>query len=857
MGRVIRPGISPAVKDLARHRHGKRTCASAPATPTGVSIVFHRREMGKRDRWRAKVDWNPVTLDVASRAINVERYEVQLRATDQSGDPVETNLQAEAAKADAADFTVHAGTAPATNYWRELNATPDEIKKTLTGLTTGIACQVNFYAREDLLASAPVLKFQIWNVTDGVNVGFKNETLSGLHPKLYASRTFTPAVGKTYEARISWVSGTGIGIADHIQWHDLGDVAIWRRWTSADDEPTKTVFVPIARPKTWFYQTRVRAMNRVHGARCYSAWSAWTTPVNPGHGTQIGPNAPTGLTQVIDKVEGTRRRSWRVRARWNEVPWWTPPDDDARAGVDRYIVQLGVSNDGGTTTANTRTTSIPAQDYDANQTAKKDWLHRIHGKRYYRSRVAAVAEGRRGAFSSWTAWASPGGAPGAVQNLTWSNPTPAILRAKWDDPADVSDIDRFRVRVYRQPGSVLVEDAYTYGNRFTYHIPSADRASTHRVRVNTLEEEISLDVDDVAPTGYSLGDEATQVESSDVAATAMWTSAEAPPSDGIAPTSSPTPTVVGGPGWLAVKWTAITNPDVTTYEVHLSTTTGFTPSGGTLHGQIDGTLYFIRKTIAGADLSYGTTYYVKLIAKDRDGAAAASAQGAASMAKTGTLDIAADAITANEIAAGAVTASEINVATLSAISADLGTVTAGTYKTASSGTRWEISSAVADLVRGYLSGITNPGFLSVQATKALTIQAPWESGDTNVDITMAAHATPALAEIRLDASSVGRFYVDAAEIQLGTGAQARGYCAIQAYNGHATLARSFGNGVMYGGVSTLTNVPSGITFSTVGTDQNVSSIIASDIDVRGFRFNCDIAAAAQGRVTRTFVTVGN
>lgn len=97
--------------------------------------------------------------------------------------------------------------------------------------------------------------------------------------------------------------------------------------------------------------------------------------------------------------------------------------------------------------------------------------------------------------------------------------------------------------------------------------------------------------------------------------------------DGSAPASSPTPTVVGGIGYLYASWAAATNNDPVTYEVHLSTTTGFTPSGATKVTEVSDLQAFIR-TLPGTTtpLGYGTTYYVKIIAKDLDGAAAASAQ---------------------------------------------------------------------------------------------------------------------------------------------------------------------------------------------------------------------------------------
>lgn len=105
--------------------------------------------------------------------------------------------------------------------------------------------------------------------------------------------------------------------------------------------------------------------------------------------------------------------------------------------------------------------------------------------------------------------------------------------------------------------------------------------------------------------------------------------------DGDPPASSPSLAagVTGGPNYFALKWTAVSNADAVTYEIHESTSSGFTPDGTTLVGETSGTLVFLRKTAAGGDYSYGTTYYFKLIAKDADGAASAGTQGSAQMVK--------------------------------------------------------------------------------------------------------------------------------------------------------------------------------------------------------------------------------
>lgn len=168
--------------------------------------------------------------------------------------------------------------------------------------------------------------------------------------------------------------------------------------------------------------------------------------------------------------------------------------------------------------------------------------------------------------------------------------------------------------------------------------------------------------------------------------------------DGSPPASSPAATVLGGPSFLYAKWTAVANVDSVVYDVHLSTTNGFTPSGGTLYASTPATSIIIKTLVGGGALSYGTTYYVKLVARDADGSAVAGTQGSAQMVKIANTDILANTITANEIAAATITADRLNVTQLSAIAADLGTITAGTVtgatiQTATSGSRIVLNSA--------------------------------------------------------------------------------------------------------------------------------------------------------------------
>jgi hypothetical protein len=127
--------------------------------------------------------------------------------------------------------------------------------------------------------------------------------------------------------------------------------------------------------------------------------------------------------------------------------------------------------------------------------------------------------------------------------------------------------------------------------------------------------------------------------------------------DGLAPLLSPVPTVVGNIGSLLVRWPAITNADPVQYEVHLSTTSGFTPDATTLLRTVVETGITIR-TRMGVDeqgnpaevrLDPFVFYYVKIKAKDADGAAAASPQAFGMISQVEDGDIAANAVNADNI----------------------------------------------------------------------------------------------------------------------------------------------------------------------------------------------------------------
>jgi hypothetical protein len=160
-------------------------------------------------------------------------------------------------------------------------------------------------------------------------------------------------------------------------------------------------------------------------------------------------------------------------------------------------------------------------------------------------------------------------------------------------------------------------------------------------------------------------------------------------SDGIPPTASPDPTALSGIEVINVRWTPITNADPVTYDVHVSTTLGFTADSTTLAGSTASS-YFVLKALPGSppadpsdpdprQLQYDTTYYIRLVARDADGSAAQSLQALGSVFQVTGVNLAADSVTAANIVTGTLTG-ELFSATV---------IVAGTFKSAEAGQRVE------------------------------------------------------------------------------------------------------------------------------------------------------------------------
>lgn len=139
--------------------------------------------------------------------------------------------------------------------------------------------------------------------------------------------------------------------------------------------------------------------------------------------------------------------------------------------------------------------------------------------------------------------------------------------------------------------------------------------------------------------------------------------------DGLAPPLSPEPSVMAFALVMVVKWQPVANPDLVTYEVHASTDPDFTPTADTLADETPGLLSYVRATEGGGPLAYNTDYYVRIVAKDADGAAAPSPPVVGQASQVGLSDIMAGSITAEMLEAVLVLASTIKLGDLIDISA--------------------------------------------------------------------------------------------------------------------------------------------------------------------------------------------
>jgi hypothetical protein len=223
--------------------------------------------------------------------------------------------------------------------------------------------------------------------------------------------------------------------------------------------------------------------------------------------------------------------------------------------------------------------------------------------------------------------------------------------------------------------------------------------------------------------------------------------------------------VTSGIGSIVVSWTPITNNSPVTTDVHLSTSSGFTPSPATLAASMPTTATVaVLANLPGTTtaLTPSTTYYVVLVARDVDGSAPPSSQASGSPRTVTGPDLAANSVTANNIVAGTITAAQIAAATITAAQIAAGTIT-GTQIAAS-------TSITSPIINGgqIISTVGGGGRIDINATAADTIT--FYSNSNNVGSIKGWNDGRA-DNIRLTATGTNpgilRLYTGAADIAVG------------------------------------------------------------------------------------------
>ncbi len=375
------------------------------------------------------------------------------------------------------------------------------------------------------------------------------------------------------------------------------------------------------------------------------------------------PATPTNLSISFTRDESKSGNPWALTATWDEVPPLMSAEGET-IPIRRYHLSLAIRPYGSSET-HQRRVYVYSKNTDSDTTASYIF-NNITRKKEYRARVRAESgDGRVGAWSAWTSWQRPPKISGPVQNLTWTHPKPRVYVARWQPPTDADGVIGYRVRVYRgQPPGTLVDTVDTQDLQYRYEAPKADKGKYHYVEVRALYEGSVEESDDPVTAAAVLEGETWPAEDVDLAALGQALASGGHISDGAAPASSPTPVVTPAIGALIVSWAAVNNPDPVVYEVHVSTTSGFTPSPATKVAETAGTYQWVRTLPDGTPLAYGTDYYVRTVARDADGAAAPSAQASGQIAQVNSPDIAAGQVLAEHIAAGSIDAEKLNTVEL-------------------------------------------------------------------------------------------------------------------------------------------------------------------------------------------------
>jgi hypothetical protein len=356
--------------------------------------------------------------------------------------------------------------------------------------------------------------------------------------------------------------------------------------------------------------------------------------------------------------------------------------------------------------------------------------------------------------STVTATSPSNAAPANVTGLT-ATPGRDAITYNWTAVAD-TDIKNYEVTFSTSATFASGNTTFLTGNSTTLTVGGLSPSTIYYARVRAVDN----------------GGNTSASWSSTVSSTT--TAFPTPsPSDTYAPQSSPTPNVLGGLSYLYITWAPVTlnsnggaQVDPVTYEVHLSTTTGFTPSGATKVTEVSGTSAVID-VLPGTTtpLSYSTTYYIKLIAKDRDGSAAAGSQGSGTISKVASTDV--TSIGADLIVPGTGFVNALVVNTGGSIQSSNYVAATSGYKLDTSGLEINNGSVKASLLTaGTLTSST--GVIQIGSGASIVMNGGYLKSNTYTGTNQASNPSGAGFYLGNDGIRIDQGIVSAAALATGT-----------------------------------------------------------------------------------------
>lgn len=226
------------------------------------------------------------------------------------------------------------------------------------------------------------------------------------------------------------------------------------------------VYPEVPRPKTWYWQARVAAVDEKGCQGDFTPWTNQRLPWQTDSGRGAVPT-PSGVAMIFDTEEKSRHDRYRAEVTFNEIRNWDIPGGDHQEDVKGYVVELQAGTNNYPPGMNP-TTWLPhtrERTPEAGTAATKTVVfEKIHKHYYYRARARTIDRFNR--RSDWSNWV-PNDSPGATPSDNVSPPQPTALdlnmngheaRITWDEVIDPAsgilhqDVAFFQVQLAKDAG---------------------------------------------------------------------------------------------------------------------------------------------------------------------------------------------------------------------------------------------------------------------------------------------------------------------------------------------------------------------------------------------------------------------